>query len=117
MANGEAAGIPATGSEAPMRLGDERESGNVEDRRGAGFGVSPGIAGGGLGAIAIVVVGLFLGVDPSVLLELVAGGGPAPTQQSGAYRDPRGPGSGEDAQKRFVAQVLAETEDTWREIF
>ena len=44
-----------------------RQSTNVEDRRGMRLG--PGLVGGGLGTIALVVLGLFLGVDPERYLE------------------------------------------------
>ena len=105
-----------------MRLGDERESFNVEDRRdgGGGFGFSPGIAGGGIGAVAIVVIGLLLGVDPATLLQLVSGNGPVETTQ--ASRPAQAPqqqqrAAADDPLKRFVGQVLAETEDTWRDVF
>ena len=100
-----------------MRWEEGRESENVEDRRGAGgggFGVSPGIAGGGIGAVAIVVIGLLLGVDPSFLLQLVGGGGgvaPPPASQTAR------PAGGEDEMRRFVSVVLADTEDTWSEAF
>jgi predicted metalloprotease len=96
-----------------MRLGGERESENVEDRRGAGMPV--GIAGGGLGAIAIVVIGLLLGVDPSLLLQLVGGSGPQPS--SYAPQQPGQGAGGDDDLRHFVAVVLAETEDTWRDAF
>jgi len=42
-----------------MRLDNEQESQNVEDRRG--FRVSKGVAGGGIGTIAIILIALFLG--------------------------------------------------------
>ncbi|MBL6454086.1 neutral zinc metallopeptidase [Belnapia sp. T6] len=102
-----------------MRLGDERESGNIEDRRGGGgFGGGGrfpiGIAGGGLGTIALVLVALFFGVDPSVILSGGGGGQPdAPVaRQQGAPPD-----AAEDGQRRFVAQVLATTEDVWTDVF
>jgi uncharacterized protein len=50
-----------------MRLGQEDRSTNIEDRRGTR--VSPGLATGGIGTIAIILIGLFLGIDPSVLLQ------------------------------------------------
>ena len=99
-----------------MRLGDGRESGNVEDRRGSGGGGLPiGIAGGGIGTVVLVLVALFFGVDPSVILS--GGGGEAPNgqvaqQQQGGQPDPAQEGS-----RRFVAQVLATTEDVWTDIF
>ena len=54
-----------------MRWIGDRESENVEDRRGVGGGFPVGI--GGIGAIVVVLVGLFLGVDPSTLLALLSG--------------------------------------------
>jgi predicted metalloprotease len=54
-----------------MRWIDDRESENVEDRRGVGGGFHVGI--GGIGAIVVVLVGLFLGVDPSTFLALLSG--------------------------------------------
>lgn len=92
-----------------MRWAGERESANVEDRRGLGTG---GIAvGGGIGTVILVLVGLFFGIDPSVLLNAVE---TAPPAVSGSSRpvDAR-----EEREKRFVSVVLAETEDTWGEIF
>ena len=54
-----------------MRWIGDRESENIEDRRGASGGFPVGI--GGIGAIVVVLVGLFLGVDPSTLLALLSG--------------------------------------------
>jgi predicted metalloprotease len=93
-----------------MRLGDEQESQNIEDRRG--FGVSPGLAGGGIGTIVLVLVALFFGVDPSVLLQGNVPQGnvaeePAQTRQNGAP----------DEGREFVARVLGSTERTWSEVF
>jgi uncharacterized protein len=91
-----------------MRLG--RQSGNIEDRRG----MSPGIAvGGGLGTIVLVLVALFFGVDPSVVLQ---GGAPeAPPPMSQSQHPSASPGA--DPMKEFVSAVLADTEDTWRVLF
>ena len=50
-----------------MRWETERRSDNVEDRRG--FGVSPVMAGGGLGTVVIIVLALLFGVDPRMLLQ------------------------------------------------
>ncbi|MBR0654722.1 KPN_02809 family neutral zinc metallopeptidase [Plastoroseomonas arctica] len=92
-----------------MRLDDSRESQNVEDRRGSGGGGGRMVVGGGIGGIALLLVALFLGIDPSVLLQ---GGGGAPTEQTS--RSAPGP---DDAQRRFVARVLGETEDVWKDVF
>ncbi|PWT72039.1 MAG: flagellar biosynthesis protein FlgM [Proteobacteria bacterium] len=89
-----------------MRWGDGRESDNVEDRRG----MPVGLAGGGIGAVVIVLIAMFFGVDPRALLQQVQQS--APTQQS--VQQPAGQ---EDPMKKFVSVVLADTEDTWRALF
>lgn len=97
-----------------MRLGDERESSNIEDRRGSGGGRFPvGVAGGGLGTIALVLVALFFGVDPSMILS----GGGQPDAPVGRQEGGGRPDAADDGQRRFVAQVLATTEDVWSEAF
>ena len=86
-----------------------RESENVEDRRGGGYG---GVAvGGGIGTVVLVLIGLFFGVDPSVIL---GGGDTAPAPVSGSSRPPD---ARQDREKQFVSVVLAETEDTWGDVF
>ena len=64
-----------------MRWTMGRRSDNVEDRRGSGPGM-PLVAGGGIGSIILVLVALYFGVDPSVVLQ--GGGQPAPTTQAPA---------------------------------
>lgn len=95
-----------------MRLDDGRESENVDDRRGrGGFGGGGGrIAVGGLGGVAILLIALFLGIDPSQLLQ---GTGGPPQQQTTQQGAP----PGNDAGRRFASRVLAETEDVWRDLF
>jgi hypothetical protein len=102
-----------TGGEA-MRLGGERESGNIEDRRGGGVSPGIGIAGGGLGTIAILLIGLFLGVDPMSLLQSLGGGEPAEQSSPAAGG---APSAQSDDIRHFVSVVLAETEDTWSDVF
>jgi len=89
-----------------MRLDDEQESQNVEDRRG--FRVSKGVAGGGIGGIAIVLIALFLGVDPSVILQS--------NPQTNVASQPQRSGA-RDEGREFVARVLGSTERVWGEIF
>ena len=93
-----------------MRWTMGRRSDNVEDRRGSGPGM-PLVAGGGIGSIILVLVALYFGIDPSVVLQ--GGGQPAPTAQAPAASS-RG---GDDQIKQFVSVVLADTEDTWRQLF
>jgi len=90
-----------------LRWRGRKQSANVEDRRGTR--AAPKLAGGGLGLLLLVGVGLFLGVDPSTLMQVVE------TQQQTIA--PAAGGALEDEQAQFVAVVLADTEDTWTEIF
>ena len=102
-----------------MKWEGGRESDNVEDRRddgGGGGGMGRGIAGGGIGVVLIAVVAMFLGVDPSMILGLLGGGGgsPAPSvsQPGPAHKPPES-----DQAAKFVSVVLADTEDTWNTLF
>ncbi len=99
-----------------MRLGDERESDNIEDRRG--MPVGGGVVTGGIGTVLLVLAGLYFGVDPSVILNAIQGGG-GTQQQAAPSRPHTGEPSGgqHDAARHFVAQVLADTEDTWTAVF
>ena len=98
-----------------MRLGDERESDNIEDRRG--MPVGGGVVTGGIGTVLLVLAGLYFGVDPSVILNAIQGGGYQ--QQAAPPRQHTGEPSGgqHDAARHFVGQVLADTEDTWTAVF
>lgn len=118
-----------------MQWRGRRQSGNIEDRRGQGGGFGGGLgrmggripiglpggrgAGGGLGIgtiVVILIVGWLLGINPLTLIGGLgdSGGiqiGPQPgaeTGQEGTPADDRG---------QFVATVLADTEDTWHQIF
>ena len=110
-----------------MRLDGERESENIEDRRGdggGGFGGSGGgglpigVAGGGIGTVVLVVLALLFGVDPR---EILQGGGDvgAPTQQTMPQAPPGRQDAGEatDDARRFVGRILASTEDVWTTAF
>lgn len=92
-----------------MRLDNERESSNVEDRRG--MGMPGGRAGGvGLGTIALALVAMYFGVDPSVVLNMGQG------MQQPAEVEAQ-PIPADDPMAKFVAKVLGSTEDTWGKIF
>lgn len=101
-----------------MRWQMGRRSQNIEDRRGmgpAGFGRGARVGGiGGLGLVAVMLIGLFFGVDPSLILNSlpVDPGFSEPP----AMEERRAP-PGEDQQAAFVSTVLAQTEDTWDAIF
>ena len=116
-----------------MKWEGERQSDNVEDRRdGGGGGGLPGLGGGGaggiggrgiggrgigLGTVAIALVaGWIFGINPLTVLGLLDGGGaalpPPQAQTAPAHKPPA-----QDKQAAFVATVLADTEDVWREQF
>ena len=92
-----------------MRFDNSRESSNVEDRRGGG-GLPVGGRSIGLGTIVLALVAMYFGVDPSVILNQTAVA-PSRVEQG------RPAAPADDAESRFVRHVLAETEDTWRQIF
>jgi predicted metalloprotease len=102
-----------------MRWEGNRQSDNVEDRRGGGggFGGLPiGGRGIGVGTVAIAVVaGWIFGINPLTVLSMLSGGGPvdAPTAQTAPAPAP----PAEDRQAAFVATVLADTEDVWDGVF
>ena len=103
-----------------MRWQGNRESDNVEDRRGEGGGGLGGLPIGGrglgLGTVAVVVVAILVfGVNPLTVLNALSGGGAVPTQQAPATPAKAPPA--DDQAARFVSTVLALTEDVWREQF
>ena len=94
-----------------MRLDQEDESVNIEDRRGRR--VSRGVAGGGIGTLVIILIALFFGFDPRMLLQGNVQEVDAPQPQS-----PQSQQAGrEDEMRQFVARVLGSTERAWDQIF
>lgn len=93
-----------------MRLEDQRESENLEDRRGAGMGVGRGRLGIG-GIVVVLALGYFFGIDTSALIGMLDQGA-APAASVPATKPPA-----DDESARFVSKVLSSTEDTWREVF
>ena len=91
-----------------MRWESGRRSENVEDRRGSR--VTRGLAGGGLGALVLIVVAMLFGVDPRLLLQGVGAGG-------GETVEPYQPTPEEERLADFVRVVLGDTEDTWTALF
>lgn len=85
-------------------------SDNVEDRRGQGGGRGMMI-GGGLGTIVMVLVVMFLGGDPSTVLNNSA------IMQGQGQTEQRQLTEEELKTYEFVRMVTAETEETWTEIF
>jgi hypothetical protein len=94
-----------------MRWKTGRRSSNVEDRRGRRIAGGAAFKGGVGTIVLTLALAYFLGIDPQVLLQLQQGIGQQevvedyqPTPQEAQLAD-------------FVSVVLADTEDTWREIF
>jgi uncharacterized protein len=103
-----------------MRTDDFRPSDNVEDDRegSASRGGLPGGAGGLGTVIVVVLISWYFGIDPSTLLngaQILTGGSPA-TEQSGPV-PPIAAGTPIDPSGKFVARVLGDTEDRWKEVF
>ena len=93
-----------------MKLDGRRESTNVEDRRGKG-GVKA--AGGiGLGGIIIALIIMFMGGDPSQVMEQMGG---AQTQTE--YTDGQDYSQVDVELMTFCKQILAGTEDVWTQEF
>lgn len=93
-----------------MRWRSSRRSTNVQDYRGRSYG-GAGMKLG-LGGILALLLAMFFGVDPSLVLGLLQGvPGSAPTADSAP-----GPAPNDEAGD-FVAAVLGETEDVWSAIF
>jgi uncharacterized protein len=93
-----------------MRWQMGRRSDNIEDRRGMPVGRGA-VVGGGLGTVVLVLLAMYFGVDPSVILQGTDPGSspPAPNVQQRP--------AGDDQLRDFVSVILADTEDTWGELF
>jgi predicted metalloprotease len=91
-----------------MKWQGRRGSSNIEDRRRSGTATAGGI--GGIGVILVLVVGYFLGIDVSPLLNNAgtgaisgSGGGEVTAQDEQAAA--------------FVGVTLADTEEVWKDVF
>jgi uncharacterized protein len=95
-----------------MRWGGQRESGNIEDRRGMGPVGAGGIGIGGI--LFVLVVSYLTGTNPLTLLNMVEtvqeGVSPSGTESPGSTGPPT------DRLGKFAAVVLADTEDTWQSL-
>lgn len=92
-----------------MRWRGERQSSNIEDRRGMSAGKVA--VGGGLGTILLLIIALIFGADPRQLLEQLPSETPSEVQSS----RPLNPE--EEELKQFVSVVLAKSEDVWHNLF
>lgn len=116
----------------------QRQSDNVEDRRGEGGGLGGGFGGGmggprmripiggggglGIGGIIILlIISVVFGINPLALLDgsFDLGGGSSQFDRTAPPPSRTGQNAGRptDESGRFVSAVLASTEDAWTEIF
>ena len=97
-----------------MKWEGNRQSDNVEDRRGSGGSFGVGGRGIGVGSVVIALVawGVF-GINPLTTLGLLAGSGQTQVAHQAPARQP--PANDRDA--AFVSTVLASTEDAWQQVF
>ena len=97
-----------------MKWEGQRQSSNVEDRRGAGHRPVFGARNLSVGTIVVALIGGWvLGINPLTILGILSGvPSPVVTQQTPVQSPPAG-----DVMGRFVSTVLADTEDVWGELF
>ncbi|MDR2240837.1 MAG: neutral zinc metallopeptidase [Zoogloeaceae bacterium] len=98
-----------------MRLDNEQESRNVEDRRGSRMPMRAG--GVGIGTIVLALAAsYFFGIDPSTILNIASqleGGQNTASSASAPAQAP----PADDEKARFVSKVLGSTERTWQTQF
>jgi predicted metalloprotease len=100
-----------------MKWEGNRQSDNIEDRRGepsGGGGRGVGGRGIGIGSIVIALIAsYFLGINPMTVLGFLSGGDGTPQSSAAPAHKP----PAEDRMATFVATVLADTEDVWTDVF
>jgi predicted metalloprotease len=89
-----------------MRWRGQRESSEIDDRRGMRV-AGGGMAIGGTGLLLLLVLGLVTGQNPLQFIDLVAQQPPEVSTQEGTRGVPA------DDLGRFASVVLASTEDVW----
>ena len=94
-----------------MRWGDQRQSDNVEDRRGMG-GRGIAVGGGGLGVVILAIIIYLCGGDPTQLLQNAPSGTEVPAPGTAANR----PAKSTDENGKFARQVMGSLEDSWKQI-
>ena len=90
-----------------MRLEGERESSNVEDRRGGG-GLPIGVAGGGIGTVVLVVLG---GSSVAALSLAVGSAGWAPQPATTAIDARQQPSRTRGTRESVIVSQASSSED------
>ncbi len=93
-----------------MRWGDQRQSTNIEDRRGMG-GRGIAVGGGGIGVLILAVAIYLCGGDPSQLLQNAPIQGEVPAPGTTANKV-----VSQDENRKFVGAIMGNLEDAWRQI-
>ncbi len=94
-----------------MRWRGERQSSNVEDRRG--MRVSRGVGIGGVGGIVLGLLALYFTKDPTMLLQSITNSGATTEQSAGPYQE----SAAEAESSGLIKATLASTEDVWGLLF
>lgn len=93
-----------------MKWQDGRQSNNIDDKRGlSGKKIA---AGGGIGAIIILLISMFTGYDLSGLLQFVDGGNNTQVENHQPFNP-----DANDTTAKMISVVLGSTEDVWKRIF
>lgn len=114
-----------------MRWKSGRRSSNIEDRRGAsrpgrsrtsfprvgrrGLKRGGGLSGGAI--VIIIIIALVTGQNPLQMLGMFLGDGGMSVPMSDYSQDTTYKPSANDEDAQFVSVVLADTEDTWHQLF
>ena len=93
-----------------MRLGNQRLSDNVEDRRGMSGG-RIALGGGGMGVIILAIAIYLCGGDPSQLFQSIPSQTDIPSSGPAANKVVT-----QDENSQFARAILGNLEDAWRQI-
>ncbi|MGN6726705.1 MAG: KPN_02809 family neutral zinc metallopeptidase [Tepidisphaeraceae bacterium] len=91
----------------------QRESDNIEDRRGMPIGGIMG--GGGATVIVVILISLLLGKNPLAVLQMLSSQDTQQVQTQETDSNPQG-AQAQDPLRQFVGVVLADTEDVWSQL-
>ncbi len=98
-----------------MRWEGQRESSNIEDRRGMSPARVGSVGGLGIGGIVLVLaVSYFTGTNPLTLINMLSG--VQSMTESSAPSEPAPTGAPSDQLGKFASVVLADTETTWKQL-
>jgi predicted metalloprotease len=100
-----------------MRIEGQRESDNIEDRRGMGPARMGGRGGLGIGGIVLVLaISYFTGTNPLTILNMLNGVQNMTEVSAPSESEPGPVGAPSDQLGKFASIVLADTETTWHDL-